>query len=86
VRDNSKQALAYVYFEDEPGRRSAAKLLSKGAKDRRQYREVAGSCCGSHRVLARPAGARRYGASKIPGDNNDMQETAFGVPLLLIAC
>jgi hypothetical protein len=23
------QQLAYVYFEDEPGRRSAAKLLSK---------------------------------------------------------
>jgi len=23
------QALAYVYFEDEPGRRSAAKLLAK---------------------------------------------------------
>jgi hypothetical protein len=23
------QKLAYVYFEDEPGRRSAAKLLSK---------------------------------------------------------
>jgi hypothetical protein len=29
VRDHSGQALAYVYFEDEPGRRSAAKLLSK---------------------------------------------------------
>jgi hypothetical protein len=29
VRDNSGQALACVYFEDEPGRRSAAKLLSK---------------------------------------------------------
>jgi hypothetical protein len=29
VRDNSGQALAYVYFEEEPGRRSAAKLLSK---------------------------------------------------------
>jgi len=29
VRDNNKQALAYVYFEDEPGRRSAAKLLTK---------------------------------------------------------
>ena len=29
VRDHSGQQLAYVYFEDEPGRRSAAKLLTK---------------------------------------------------------
>jgi hypothetical protein len=29
VRDHNGQALAYVYFEDGPGRRSAAKLLSK---------------------------------------------------------
>jgi hypothetical protein len=29
VRDNDGQALAYVYFEDEAGRRSAAKLLTK---------------------------------------------------------
>jgi endo-1,4-beta-D-glucanase Y len=29
VRDHSGQQLAYVYFEDEPGRRSAAKLLSR---------------------------------------------------------
>ena len=29
VRDSDGQKLAYVYFEDEPGRRSAAKLLSK---------------------------------------------------------
>jgi hypothetical protein len=29
VRDHSGQQLAYVYFEDEPGRRSADKLLSK---------------------------------------------------------
>jgi hypothetical protein len=28
-RDSNGQALAYVYFEDEPGRRSAAKRLSK---------------------------------------------------------
>jgi hypothetical protein len=29
VRDHNGQLLAYVYFEDEPGRQSAAKLLSK---------------------------------------------------------
>jgi len=29
VRDANGQQLAYVYFENEPGRRSAAKLLSK---------------------------------------------------------
>ena len=29
VRDHNGQALAYVYFEEEPGRRSAAKLLTK---------------------------------------------------------
>jgi hypothetical protein len=29
VKDSSGQKLAYVYYEDDPGRRSAAKLLSK---------------------------------------------------------
>ena len=29
MRDHNSQQLAYVYFEDEPGRRSAAKLLTK---------------------------------------------------------
>ena len=29
VRDHNGQALAYVYFEEEPGRRSSAKLLNK---------------------------------------------------------
>ena len=29
VRDHSGQQLAYVYFEDEPGQRSAAKLLTR---------------------------------------------------------
>jgi hypothetical protein len=29
VRDAAGQVLAYVYYEDEPGRRSAAKLLTR---------------------------------------------------------
>jgi hypothetical protein len=29
VKDESGQALAYVYYEEEPGRRSAAKLLTR---------------------------------------------------------
>jgi hypothetical protein len=29
VKDSTGQKLAYVYFEEEPGRRSAAKLLTK---------------------------------------------------------
>ena len=29
VKDHGGQKLAYVYYEDEPGRRSAAKLLTK---------------------------------------------------------
>ena len=29
VRDHDGHALAYVYFENEPGRRAAAKLLTK---------------------------------------------------------
>jgi len=37
VRDADGQQLAYVYYESEPGRRSAAKLLSKDAADCGEY-------------------------------------------------
>jgi hypothetical protein len=34
VTDSTGQKLAYVYFEEEPGRRSAAKLLTKDEAQR----------------------------------------------------
>jgi hypothetical protein len=46
VRDHSRQALAYVYFEDEPGRRAAAKLLSKD-----EARRIAANIAKLHAVL-----------------------------------
>jgi hypothetical protein len=34
VKDSAGHKLAFVYFEDEPGRRSAAKLLTHGGARR----------------------------------------------------
>jgi len=43
VRDHNGQQLAYVYFEDEAGRRSSANLLTRtGATDRGEHRRAAG--------------------------------------------
>ena len=42
VRDHSGQQLAYIYFEDEPGRRSAAKLLTKD--ESREVRPILRAC------------------------------------------
>ena len=42
VKDSAGQQLAYVYFEDESGRRSAVKLLTNDcAKDCGEYRQAA---------------------------------------------
>jgi hypothetical protein len=45
VRDTNGQALAYVYFEEELGPRSAAKLLTRDAarSDCSQHRKAAGA-------------------------------------------
>lgn len=40
VRDANSRALSYVYFENEPGRRSAAKLLSEDEARRIEYRQA----------------------------------------------
>jgi hypothetical protein len=45
IRDHNGQALAYVCFEDEPGRRSAGASHDprRGAADSRQHRQAAGA-------------------------------------------
>src|SRR5215472_11976795 len=43
VRDADGQALSYVYYESEPGRRSAAKLLTRHKAGRAPY---GGKGCG----------------------------------------
>ena len=40
MRDHEGQALAYVYYEDEPGRQVAHER--RGAKDCSEYRQAAG--------------------------------------------
>jgi hypothetical protein len=44
VRDANGQQVDYLYFEDEPGRRSAVKLpTSDEATDRGEHRQAAGA-------------------------------------------
>jgi hypothetical protein len=51
VRDASGQQLAYVYYESEPGRRSAAKLLSED-----KARRIAANIAKQPELLRRAAG------------------------------
>ena len=69
VRDASRQALAYVYFEEEPGRRSAAKLLTRD-----EARRIAVNIAKlpDTRNWQRPSLARRGASKGRTGDAGDV--------------
>ena len=50
IRDSNGQALTYVYYENEPGRRTAVSL--RGAPHRHQYRQAAGAAAALVRYSA----------------------------------
>ena len=65
LRDSNGKQLAYVYFEEEPGRRSAAKLLTKD-KARRIAVNIAQHRCRFGKKKGRQFGDLKVGSGEDP--------------------
>jgi hypothetical protein len=59
VKDRNRRALAYAYYEEEPGRRSAANLMTKDEAQR--IAAISPSC-----PVGAAAGGRRQGKRETP--------------------
>jgi len=64
VKDSNGQKLAYVYYEGEPGRRSAAKLLTIRSKKGHERSQMAEPEVKLHGVLNSSGAARHNSATR----------------------